>query len=63
MATRDLGPSGLRVSAPCRGAMTFGEADDESFMHEVGCDEATRSRASLELGHPYEFMGRILRRG
>lgn len=43
--------------------MTFGEADDESFMHEVGCDEATRSRASLERGHPYEFMGRIQRRG
>jgi len=29
------------VSALCLGAMTFGEADDKSMMHQVGCDEAT----------------------
>ncbi len=41
MEYRQLGSSGLRVSSLCLGAMTFGEADDKSFMHKVGCDEAT----------------------
>ena len=36
-----LGHSGLRVSPLCLGAMTFGEADEKSFMHKVGSDEAT----------------------
>jgi len=36
-----LGRSGLRVSPLCLGAMTFGEADAKSMMHEVGCDEGT----------------------
>ncbi|MCK6547153.1 aldo/keto reductase [Myxococcota bacterium] len=38
---RNLGHSGLKVSSLCLGTMTFGEADEKSFMHKVGCDEAT----------------------
>ena len=41
MEYRKLGPSGLKVSTLCLGTMTFGEADAGSFMHKVGCDEAT----------------------
>jgi aryl-alcohol dehydrogenase-like predicted oxidoreductase len=41
MEYRTLGQSGLKVSTLCLGAMTFGEADDKSFMHQVSCDEAT----------------------
>jgi aryl-alcohol dehydrogenase-like predicted oxidoreductase len=41
MEHRRLGHSGLHVSTLCLGTMTFGEADDTSFMHGVGCDEAT----------------------
>lgn len=41
MEYRRLGRSGLKVSALCLGTMTFGEADQGSFMHKVGCDEAT----------------------
>ena len=41
MEYRKLGPSGLRVSTLCLGTMTFGEADEGSFMHKVGCDEQT----------------------
>lgn len=41
MDARNLGQSGLKVSPLCLGAMTFGEADAQSFMHDVGCDEAT----------------------
>ncbi len=37
----NLGRSGLKVSTLCLGTMTFGEADENSFMHRVGCDEAT----------------------
>ncbi len=36
---RNLGNSGLKVSTLCLGTMTFGEADDQSFMHKVGCNE------------------------
>ncbi|MEX1361645.1 MAG: aldo/keto reductase [Nannocystaceae bacterium] len=53
METRNLGPSGLRVSALCLGTMTFGEANEGSFMHKVGCDEATSfaiMNRALELG-------------
>jgi aryl-alcohol dehydrogenase-like predicted oxidoreductase len=39
MEYRSLGKSGLKVPVICVGAMTFGEADDKSFMHKVGCDE------------------------
>ena len=41
MDYRNLGAAGVRVSALCLGAMTFGEADEKSFMHKVGSDEAT----------------------
>ena len=41
MEYRPLGNSGLKVPVLCLGAMTFGEADDKSFMHNVGCDEKT----------------------
>jgi aryl-alcohol dehydrogenase-like predicted oxidoreductase len=38
---RQLGQSGVRVSELCLGAMTFGEADEKSFMHGVGADAET----------------------
>lgn len=41
------------MSSVCLGAMTFGEADEKSFMHQVGSDEATSHRVmdrALELG-------------
>ncbi len=41
MEYRNLGHSGLKVSSLCLGTMTFGEADENSFMHKVGCDEPT----------------------
>jgi aryl-alcohol dehydrogenase-like predicted oxidoreductase len=37
----------------CLGAMTFGEADDKSFMHKVGCDDKTS----------FAIMSRALERG
>ena len=53
METRNLGTSGLKVPVLCLGAMTFGEADDKSFMHKVGCDEKTS----------FAIMNRALERG
>jgi aryl-alcohol dehydrogenase-like predicted oxidoreductase len=41
MKYKNLGSSGVKVSTLCLGAMTFGEADEKSFMHKVGSDEAT----------------------
>jgi len=41
MKYKSLGSSGAKVSVMCLGAMTFGEADEKSFMHKVGSDEAT----------------------
>ena len=41
MQYRNLGGSGVRVSTLCLGAMTFGEANENSFMHNVSCDEET----------------------
>ncbi|MBA3392894.1 MAG: aldo/keto reductase, partial [Deltaproteobacteria bacterium] len=41
MKYKNLGSSGVRVSNLCLGAMTFGEADEKSFMHKVGSDEQT----------------------
>jgi aryl-alcohol dehydrogenase-like predicted oxidoreductase len=53
MEYRNLGASGLKVPVLCLGAMTFGEADDKSFMHKVGCDEKTS----------FVIMSRALERG
>jgi aryl-alcohol dehydrogenase-like predicted oxidoreductase len=53
MEFRSLGNSGLRVPVLCLGAMTFGEADGESFMHKVSCDEKTSQ----------SIMSRALERG
>ena len=47
MQYRNLGGAGVKVSSLCLGAMTFGEADEKSFMHKVGSDEAT-SHAVLD---------------
>lgn len=53
MEYANLGRSGLKVSRLCLGTMTFGEADENSMMHKVGCDEATSfaiMNRSLEAG-------------
>jgi aryl-alcohol dehydrogenase-like predicted oxidoreductase len=47
MKYKNLGSSGVKVSSLCLGAMTFGEADEKSFMHKAGSDEAT-SHAVLD---------------
>ncbi len=47
MKYRNLGSSGVKVSSLCLGAMTFGEADEKSFMHKAGSDEQT-SHAVLD---------------
>lgn len=47
MKYRNLGASGVKVSTLCLGAMTFGEADEKSFMHKAGSDEQT-SHAVLD---------------
>lgn len=44
MQYRKLGRTGLKVSNLCLGAMTFGEADENSMMHKVGCDDQTAHR-------------------
>ncbi|HEX4476211.1 MAG TPA: aldo/keto reductase [Polyangiaceae bacterium] len=53
MEYRSLGTSGLKVPVLCLGAMTFGEADEKSFMHKVGADEKTS----------FSIMNRALERG
>jgi aryl-alcohol dehydrogenase-like predicted oxidoreductase len=53
MKYKRLGNSGVKVSELCLGGMTFGEADEKSFMHKLGSDEQTASRVmsrALELG-------------
>lgn len=48
-----LGNSGVKVSQLCLGGMTFGEADEKSFMHQLGSDETTAMQVmnrALELG-------------
>jgi aryl-alcohol dehydrogenase-like predicted oxidoreductase len=53
MKYRKLGAAGVKVSELCLGAMTFGEADDKSFMHKVGSDEKTSFdvlNRALDLG-------------
>jgi aryl-alcohol dehydrogenase-like predicted oxidoreductase len=57
MEYRSLGTSGLKVPVLCLGAMTFGEADDKSFMHKVGCDERTSfAIMSRALEHGVGFI-------
>ena len=41
MQYRTLGTTGVKVSTLCLGTMTFGEADENSFMHQVGSSEDT----------------------
>ena len=41
MKNRPLGNSGVKVSPLCLGAMTFGEADEDSFMFNVSADQET----------------------
>lgn len=53
MEYRSLGNSGLKVPVLCLGAMTFGEADEKSFMHKIGADEKTS----------FDIMSRALERG
>lgn len=53
MEHRNLGTSGLKVPVLCLGAMTFGEADETSFMHGVGADEKTS----------FAILSRALERG
>ena len=53
MEYRKLGHAGAKVSSLCLGTMTFGEADDKSFMHGVSCDEETA----------FSIMGRALEAG
>lgn len=53
MKYRKLGASGVEVSELCLGAMTFGEADERSFMHQLGMDEKTSHAVlnrALEMG-------------
>jgi aryl-alcohol dehydrogenase-like predicted oxidoreductase len=53
MKYKKLGAAGVKVSELCLGAMTFGEADDKSFMHQVSSDEKTSfaiMNRALELG-------------
>ena len=53
MQYRQLGNTGVRVSTLCLGAMTFGEADDKSFMHQVGSAESDACRVldrAIEAG-------------
>ena len=67
MEYRNLGSSGVKVSMLCLGAMTFGEADEKSFMHKVGVRrERPRTRSSnraLERGHQLHRHRRRLRPG
>jgi aryl-alcohol dehydrogenase-like predicted oxidoreductase len=53
MKYKRLGNAGVKVSELCLGGMTFGEADEKSFMHQIGSDEPTAHRVlsrALELG-------------
>jgi aryl-alcohol dehydrogenase-like predicted oxidoreductase len=53
MKYKRLGTAGVKVSELCLGGMTFGEADEKSFMHKIGSDEQTAwsvMNRALELG-------------
>ena len=56
MQYRKLGNSGLDVSTLCLGAMTFGEADENSFMHGIGATEET-SFAIMDRAGAERMMG------
>jgi aryl-alcohol dehydrogenase-like predicted oxidoreductase len=47
MKYKNLGAAGVKVSTLCLGAMTFGDADNTSFMHNATMDTAT-SHAVLD---------------
>jgi aryl-alcohol dehydrogenase-like predicted oxidoreductase len=47
MKYKNLGGAGVKVSTLCLGAMTFGDADNTSFMHNATMDAAT-SHAVLD---------------
>ena len=51
MKYKRLGGAGVKVSELCLGGMTFGEADEKSFMHKIGSDEQTAFRVMNELTH------------
>jgi aryl-alcohol dehydrogenase-like predicted oxidoreductase len=53
MEYRQLGATGVKVSAICLGTMTFGEADETSMMHQIGADERTS----------FSMMDRAVERG
>ena len=66
MKYRNLGAAGVKVSSLCLGAMTFGEADEKSFMHKVGSDEETAHAVldrALDAGHQLHRHRRRLRPG
>lgn len=53
MRYRNLGTTGVKVSELCLGAMTFGTADETSFMHGATIDEEASFRVldrALEAG-------------
>ena len=53
MKYRSLGRAGVKVSELCLGAMTFGNADESSFMHKVSASEETSRQilnAALDAG-------------
>src|SRR3990172_12076211 len=53
MKYRNLGSAGVKVSNLCLGAMTFGEADEKSFMPKVGSTEEA----------PHAVLGRAVDQG
>ena len=64
--TDDSGKSGLEVSTLCLGGMTFGEADEKSFMHQVGSDADTAMAGDeprARRRHQLHRHGRRLRPG
>ncbi|MEO1272457.1 MAG: aldo/keto reductase, partial [Myxococcota bacterium] len=57
MEYRNLGRSGVKVSTLCLGAMTFGEADANSFMHKVGSSaEASFAMMNAALDAGINFI-------
>ena len=66
MKYKKLGSSGVKVSELCLGAMTFGEADEKSFMHKVGQrreDVVQRPQSRARAGRQLHRHRRRLRPG